>query len=270
MKKCFVIQRFDGGPYDRRFVETFAPAIEAGGASPIRADQVLGTRPIIDKIEAGLRETDIAFCDASEDNANVFLELGYALALHIPTVIVCDAGKRTRLPFDISHRPVLFYKTESQSDFEKLGASISDNIRAALLEIRQSSSAEAKLEQQSAYDGIEEVVRLCLIEYLEQDLRSPSGAPLWDVEKRLAKGMISSRMIALATTHLMGVGYLERFEADIDSFAGPSYSFRVTDAGQAELLRSYRRHMQTEFENLRIGRHLDLEQIAELPEDVPF
>ncbi|MGN6536572.1 MAG: hypothetical protein ACTHKQ_12705 [Mesorhizobium sp.] len=74
----------------------------------------------------------------------------------------------------------------------------------------------------------------------------------------------------MATTHLVGIGYLEKFVSDGDSFGGPSYSFRVTEAGQTELLRSYRALMQTEFENLRIGRHLDMEEAFDPDADVPF
>ena len=86
LKTCFVIQRFDGGIYDRRYQETFAPAIELAGAKPLRADEVLGTTPVIEKIESGLRAATVAFADVSEDNANVFLELGYALSLNCYTV----------------------------------------------------------------------------------------------------------------------------------------------------------------------------------------
>lgn len=269
MKKCFVIQRFDGGPYDRRFLETFAPAIEAGGASPIRADQILGTRPVIDKIESSLREADIAFCDASEDNANVFLELGYALALNVPTVIICDKAKRQNLSFDISHRTVIFYSTESQSDFEKLGDNIRENISAALLEARTAMATSTTIRSIPTHDDVDEIIRLCLMEYLEQDLRSPSGASMWDIEKRLARGMITSRMIALATTHLIGVGYLERFQTSEDSFTGPSYSYRITEAGRTELLRSYRDLIHTEFENMKTGRHLVMEDMSS-DDDIPF
>lgn len=96
--ESFVVQCFDGGVYDRRYRETFAPAIKDGGATPVRADETLGTKPVIEKIEAALRRTTIAFGEISDDNPNVFFELGYALALNIPTVIVCERSKRDKLP----------------------------------------------------------------------------------------------------------------------------------------------------------------------------
>ncbi|WP_017978531.1 hypothetical protein [Sphingomonas melonis] len=126
------MQVFDGAEYDTRFEETFAPAIRAAGAVPIRADKILGTKPIIDKIEGALREATVAFADISENNPNVFIELGYALNQGIPLVMVCDQSKRPSLPFDIQHRPVIFYKTLSQGDFTKLSNEIEAAINAAL------------------------------------------------------------------------------------------------------------------------------------------
>ena len=61
----------------------------------MRADEVLGTRPVVEKIEQGLHAADVVFAEVSEDNPNVFVELGYALALNVPTVIVCDRAKRS-------------------------------------------------------------------------------------------------------------------------------------------------------------------------------
>ena len=131
---CFVIQVFDNGPYDRRYEETFAPAIASGGASAVRADRILGSKPIIEKIEGALREATVAFAEISENNANVFIELGYALAIGIPLVMVCDKAKRPTLPFDIGHRPVIFYKTETAGDFAKLKEEIETAVSAALIE----------------------------------------------------------------------------------------------------------------------------------------
>lgn len=183
MKTCFVIQRFDGGVYDKRYRETFAPAIERGGAKPVRADEVLGTRPVVEKIEEGLRSSDIAFAEISEDNPNVFLELGYSLSLGVPTVIVCDRGKRQRLPFDIAHRPVQFYITDAQSDYEKIAKEVETAVAAALLERRPRDNAVTSTALTSL--EIDDVKGACLIALLDQSLRSPVGSSLWEIQKEV-------------------------------------------------------------------------------------
>lgn len=39
MGTCFVIQPFDGGKFDKRFEDVFAPAIRQAGLEPYRVDR---------------------------------------------------------------------------------------------------------------------------------------------------------------------------------------------------------------------------------------
>lgn len=129
LSRVFVIQKFDnGGLYDKRYEELFKPALEAARTEPVRADSILGLQPIIEKIEGAIREADICFADVSTDNPNVWLEVGYALALNKPLVMVCDT-QRQKLPFDVSHRPVIFFKADVPSDFENLKIRVGEEIR---------------------------------------------------------------------------------------------------------------------------------------------
>ena len=182
MDTCFVMQCFDGGTYDKRYKETFAPAITAGGAQPIRADEILGTQPVIDKIIDKLKSSAVAFAEITEDNANVFLELGFALALNIPTVIVCDKGTRPRLPFDVAHRTVIFYATQSQSDWEVVSKKIENSIRAACAESDQSKRVipESRIVPSQA-DNLDWIMKTCLLQCLEADLQSSEGTSLYSI-----------------------------------------------------------------------------------------
>ena len=136
---CFVIQAFDGGKYDRRYNETIKPALEKAGVRPERADEMLGVNPVVEKIETAIQAASICIAEVSEDNPNVWLELGYALALDRPTVIVCDRSARSKLPFDIQHRPVVFYRTDSRSGYDELESNIIKWIRN---ELKNSSVSE--------------------------------------------------------------------------------------------------------------------------------
>jgi len=129
---CFVIQSFDGSTYDRRYKETIRPALIKAEVEPQRADEILGLNPVIDKIEAAIGSASICIAEVSEDNPNVWLELGYALALDRPTVILCDQSKRKKLPFDIQHRPIIFYRTDSRSGYDELESNIIKWIRNEL------------------------------------------------------------------------------------------------------------------------------------------
>ncbi|MBI1803376.1 MAG: hypothetical protein HY033_09020 [Ignavibacteriae bacterium] len=130
---CFVIQEYDdGGTFDRRYHETIAPALSKAGVEPKRADQILGLQPVVEKIEVAIQSAGICVAEVSTDNPNVWLELGYALALDRPTVILCDKSKRSRLPFDIQHRPVIFYRTDSRSGFDELESKLIVNVQSEI------------------------------------------------------------------------------------------------------------------------------------------
>ncbi len=127
--RCFVIQEFDeGGKFDKRYDETIEPALKSSEVDPVRADKILGLQPVIQKIEENILDSSICVAEVSTDNPNVWLELGYALALNKPVVILCDKQIRDKLPFDIRHRPVIFYRTDSKSGYEELERKIKENI----------------------------------------------------------------------------------------------------------------------------------------------
>lgn len=247
MKTCFVIQRFDGGVYDKRFRETFAPAIERGGARPIRADEVLGTRPVVEKIEEGLRAADVAFAEISEDNPNVFLELGYALALSVPTVIVCDKARRDRLPFDIAHRPIHFYVTDAQSDYEKAAKQVETAIAAALLEVGSTINTSLSVRNRADLDDVKGA---CLIALLDQTLRSPTGSSLWEIQKEVSSAGMSERMVALAIMGLVDDKLIDQIRND-DDRGGTYNTYSLSDSGTKYLLRSYSALMEQERDRVK-------------------
>lgn len=133
MPKCFVIQPFDGGKFDKRFKDTFDPAIRDAGLEPYRVDQDPLVEVPIEAIEKGIRDAAICLADITTDNPNVWYELGYAFASRKSVVMVCsDERKGSRFPFDIQHRTVVGYQSESSSDFEQLQQKIKERIEGLL------------------------------------------------------------------------------------------------------------------------------------------
>ena len=108
-KTCFVIMPFDP-PYKEQCERIYEPAIKAAGLKPHLAGGP-GADIITEEIENGIRNACVCFADISEDNPNVWYELGFAYACSKQVVIVCDKEKRPgKLPFDISVKKVIFYK----------------------------------------------------------------------------------------------------------------------------------------------------------------
>ncbi|MEP7367452.1 MAG: hypothetical protein ABI972_29685 [Acidobacteriota bacterium] len=132
MPTCFLIQPFDGGPFDLRCRDVYIPAVRNAGLEPYRVDEDPSVSIPIEEIEDRLRKADVCLADISLDNPNVWYELGFAIACRTPVVLVCSAERKTRFPFDIQHRHVIKYNTDSTSDFTQLGSSISDRLRATV------------------------------------------------------------------------------------------------------------------------------------------
>jgi hypothetical protein len=74
----------------------------------------------------------VCFAEITTDNPNVWFELGYAIAARKDVVLVCSDQRDKRFPFDVQHRAIITYKTESASDFATLGKRITERLRAAL------------------------------------------------------------------------------------------------------------------------------------------
>jgi nucleoside 2-deoxyribosyltransferase len=132
MRTCFVIQPFDRGPFDQRFDDVIAPAIEAAGLRAYRVDRDPSASVPIEEIERQIRASAACLADISQSNPNVWFELGYAIAAGKPVVLLRQEDAVERLPFDIQHRNVTFYRTGSPSDFRKMGAMITERLRAEL------------------------------------------------------------------------------------------------------------------------------------------
>lgn len=129
---CFVIQPISDEKYDKRFVDIYEPAILNANITAYRVDQDSTVRDIIQSIEKKIDAATICFADISIDNPNVWYELGYATAKGKDIVIVCDENRKGRYPFDISHRNIIQYKSESSSDFMELSKKITERINSYL------------------------------------------------------------------------------------------------------------------------------------------
>jgi nucleoside 2-deoxyribosyltransferase len=132
MEFCFVIQPFDKGIFDKRFDDVIAPAILAAGLEPYRVDKDLKVEIPIEEIEKGIRQARICLAEITTNNPNVWYELGYAMACGKSVVLVCAEDREGKFPFDVQHRTILSYKTESSSDFTQIRDLISERIKALL------------------------------------------------------------------------------------------------------------------------------------------
>ena len=136
-KICFVIQPFQE-TFDKRYEDIFDPAIRAAGLTPYRVDKDSSAKIIVEQIENKIDEAAICFADISIDNPNVWYELGYAFASGKDVVMICDKHRK-EFPFDIRHKSIIPYSTESKRDFDCLEKQIADKLRAYLGQHKRST-----------------------------------------------------------------------------------------------------------------------------------
>jgi hypothetical protein len=113
---CFVLMPFgkksgiDGGSvdFDAVYRDLIAPAVEAAGLEPLRADQELIGGLIHKPMFERLVLAEYAVADLTTANANVFYELGVRHAVR-PYSTVLISAETHRVPFDLAPDRVLPY-----------------------------------------------------------------------------------------------------------------------------------------------------------------
>ncbi|MCE1986695.1 hypothetical protein LWT11_02095 [Enterobacter roggenkampii] len=105
-KKCFAIMPiadhadYDNGHFTRVYNHLIKPACEQAGFSAVRADDAKASHMIMFDILKNIVECDMAICDLSSKNPNVFYELGLRQAFNKKTILITDG--KTTTPFDIT------------------------------------------------------------------------------------------------------------------------------------------------------------------------
>ena len=129
-KVCFMMQPFDKGKFDKRYNEIIEPIILECGLVPYRVDKDVASIIPIESIHTKINSSFICIAEITTDNPNVWYELGYALALGKPAIMLCSDERETQFPFDIRHRNILIYQTQTLSDFEKMKCDLKNRINA--------------------------------------------------------------------------------------------------------------------------------------------
>ena len=135
LKRCFVImpisdvEGYPKGHFDRVYKHIIEPACRQVGYEPIRADETSKTNVIIVDILKNILACDMAICDLSARNPNVFYELGFRQAFNKKTVLMKD--EKTDRPFDISAIRSFEYQSSLRIDLvneaiEKLAKALTE------------------------------------------------------------------------------------------------------------------------------------------------
>ena len=234
MATCFVMQPFDGGTFDKRYEDVFAPAIRDAELDPYRVDQDPKVSIPIQEIETGIRESQICLAEITQDNPNVWFELGYTIACEKEVILVCSDERTTRFPFDIQHRTIIKYTTTSISDFEKLKRQITARLKACLQKA-ETLTTVSEISRLTKFEGLDqhEVVALAA---LAENLDHPNdNASTFQIKR----DMEASGFTKIATTIALK-SLLQKELLETDSYqdnSGDYYTgYMLTDRGWTWIL----------------------------------
>ena len=229
MATCFVIQPFDAGKFDKRFDDVFAPAIKAAGLEPYRVDQDLNVEIPIDAIEKGISAASVCLADITTDNPNVWYELGYAFASGRPVVMVCsDERTGRKYPFDIQHRTIIPYLSDSTQDFEKLKQEITARIKA-LAQRGEAMRRLAETEQVAPVEGLSQPELVVLASIAGVRTEPDGGLSVHLAKQDVERAGFTPVGFALGLRRLHKKGFIALYE--VNDRDGEYEAVRVTDEG---------------------------------------
>lgn len=238
--RCFVIQPFDKGPFDDRFQEVFAPAIRAAELEPYRVDEDPKVQIPIEDIQREIRSAEVCLVDITTDNPNVWFELGFAIASNKPVVLVCSVSRTSKYPFDIQHRTVISYRTESPKDFSKLQKDITARLSALeRAQAMQIAIEEAPLVPRSGLESYE----ISVLGYLLANRMTPGASCTpFEIQSSMRRWGYTDAATALALEDLQLANMIELVETH--GYQNDPYeAYRLLDEGLAWLRNN--RHMLT-------------------------
>lgn len=259
MSKCFVIQPFDdGNVYDKRYDDVFAPAIEDAGLTPYRVDQDPGVVIPVTEIEHHIENSIACVAEISTDNPNVWYELGFAIARGHAVVLLCSDERMGAFPFDVQHRKVIKYSTESLSDFENVKTKISQQLKA-MLRKRERMGQLTSVKSIARVEGLEQYEMAGLV-IVAEDIDNATS--IYGFRADMEKAGFTKIAATLARKLLVDRGFLK--EDYVEERDGDTTVLRLTSDGMNWLVAN-----QGDL-TLRIPEGHKRKSITEADDDLPF
>ncbi len=259
-KECFVIQPISDEKFTKRFDDVYKPAIEAVGLAAYRVDLDPMVKVPIEDIESKIKNAEICFADISTDNPNVWYELGYAFASNKDVVMVCDES-RTIFPFDVRHKNIIPYKTESTSDFDALRNKIIEKMKAYL---HSQKTTEKILENPiKETDGLQPYELSLLAFIIGEQFTDEQSASVWDLRKSMNNAGFNDTAFSIGMRLLKAKSYIDtKIESD---YNGNEYSAcTLTQSGIDFILKNIN------LFDLQQPNKKEVALPANSPDDLPF
>lgn len=260
MKRCFCIQPFDGGAFDKRFDDVFKPAIEEAELEPYRVDRDPRVSIPIEEIENGIKNSELCFADITTDNPNVWFELGFAIAVPKNVVMVCSEERKTKFPFDIQHRSIIIYKTDSISDFDDLKNKIKIRIQA-LLKKEAEIDIIKKISPIADTEGLSQHELVALVTIMQNNFLPVEGVAPYTIKNDMNNAGFTDIAVSLALKSLSRKGYIS-MNLQQDYNGNEYYAYVIEELGVEWLMKNQ--------EKLILQKEIEKPEQNKANDDLPF
>ena len=248
MGRCFVIQPFDGGIFDKRYESVYAPAITDAGLEPYRVDRDPAVNIPIQDIEKGIRDAEICLADITTDNPNVWFELGFAFAIPREVVLLCSSERTAKYPFDVQHRSIIGYITGAPQDFEELKIKIVKRIKA-LIKKSEEIGRIASLPAVKDTEGLNQHELVALITVMQNSILTNGYVSAYTIKKDMNKAGSTDIAVAISLKTLTNFKGMLASEFESDQNGEPYAVYTVTPKGEQWLIDNQHK-LQMEYEDV--------------------
>lgn len=107
LNSCFVLMPFRA-EYDEIYQDIIKPLLEEMGYHCLRADEIYGSRAIVQDIWEHIQISGLIIADMTDRNPNVFYELGLSHACGKNVILITQSIED--VPFDLRHLRCVVYK----------------------------------------------------------------------------------------------------------------------------------------------------------------
>jgi dihydroxyacetone kinase-like predicted kinase len=151
-KKVFMVMPFSNEIAKSAYDYSIKSICEKHNLDIRRADEIFTTNPVYEDIVKEIRDASIIIVDVSDNNPNVYYELGMAHTLKQNQTIIITQGDFNNTPFDISHFRIIKYQDSIQGK-EKLEKQLDLTLKSLLTDYKSINRDKYELTFEIFYAG---------------------------------------------------------------------------------------------------------------------
>ncbi|MEC5289711.1 hypothetical protein VSX64_02075 [Aurantimonas sp. C2-6-R+9] len=271
-KRVFVAQPFHD-PYDRRFDDTYKPAIERAGFEAYRVDRDPAVSIPIDDIESGIKSSAFLFADISEDNPNVWFEVGYGIAVGKEICFVCSRermAQKSKFPFDIQHRSIIEYYSQSARDWQELEKKIVDRIVGIVSRGERRQEIQKTLQDRTPPSSGRSLTdfELAALAIVASAFPSEEGLSAYEFKSQMQSSGFNDLASNLTLRKLKAHGLIHAEEVHSQYDNEPHTRYFITEEGWAYVEGNRAQFIFEEEQKSPSGR--GAEGLRDLDDEIPF